>query len=492
MTRFLHFIDSLSTWVGKSFAWLILVLTLGISYEVFVRYVLRAPTTWAFDFSYINYGALFLMAGAYTLSRNGHVRADVVYRLWKPRTQASFDLVALHHLLSARGRGLDVCGLELRGACRFGFREVSIFSPAGVPVFPLKTLIPITGLLLFIQGIAEIIRCILCIRLGQWPQRLHDVEETESLILQEKRIHAAEAEQNGSEGNLSMTDPQVGMLMLGLFIFIIMLGFPIAFTLIAMGVGFGYYAYYTPGQDIVQNRVFTLLVQKTFEVTSSDVLMAVPVVPVHGVPRRTSEHSRSPVPFAADLHEERPRRARRGDAGHLRHVRDRDRYRRRGRDPDGAARVPGHAASGLRRKALRGRGVRRRLPRHPDPAEHPADRLRGDCRRLGGEALCRGLHPGFLAHPALYRLRDHPGDDQPEARAEAAERANRRPIRPSAVVAGDLVSSARAAHRQRARCDSVRAGDAIGGRRRRSAGKHRARRGLWRAQFHDAARIRST
>lgn len=93
MTRFLFFIDSISTWVGKAFAWLILVLTLGVSYEVFVRYVLRAPTTWAFDFSYITYGALFLMAGAYTLSRNGHVRGDVVYRLWRPRTQATVDLV---------------------------------------------------------------------------------------------------------------------------------------------------------------------------------------------------------------------------------------------------------------------------------------------------------------------------------------------------------------------------------------------------------------
>src|ERR671922_726158 len=92
MRNFLFWIDSLSMWVGKAFAWLILVLTLGISYEVFVRYVLRAPTTWAFDFSYINYGAMFLMAGAYTLSRGGHVRGDVVYRFWRPRTQASVDL----------------------------------------------------------------------------------------------------------------------------------------------------------------------------------------------------------------------------------------------------------------------------------------------------------------------------------------------------------------------------------------------------------------
>jgi TRAP-type mannitol/chloroaromatic compound transport system permease small subunit len=191
MTRFLFFIDSLSTWVGKAFAWLILVLTFGVSYEVFVRYVLRAPTTWAFDMSYIAYGAMFLMAGAYTLSRNGHVRADVVYRLWKPRTQASVDLVLyiiffLRAVLAFMYSGWNYAQMSIR------FRVVSIFSPAGVPVFPLKTLIPITGVLLFLQGIAEVIRCVICIRVGAWPQRLHDVEETESVILQEQRIHAAE------------------------------------------------------------------------------------------------------------------------------------------------------------------------------------------------------------------------------------------------------------------------------------------------------------
>ena len=191
MTRFLHFIDSLSTWVGKSFGWLILVLTLGVSYEVFVRYALRAPTTWAFDFSYINYGAMFLMAGAYTLSRNGHVRADVLYRFWKPRTQASMDLVLyivffLPAVAAWMYSGWNYAQMSVR------FREVSIFSPAGIPVFPLKALIPMTGLLLFIQGIAEIIRCVLCIRLGFWPQRLHDVEETESAILHEKSHVAAQ------------------------------------------------------------------------------------------------------------------------------------------------------------------------------------------------------------------------------------------------------------------------------------------------------------
>jgi TRAP-type mannitol/chloroaromatic compound transport system permease small subunit len=186
MRRFLFFIDSLSMWVGKAFAWLILILTLGISYEVFVRYALRAPTTWAFDFSYITYGALFLMAGAYTLSRNGHVRADVVYRLWSPRRQASIDLILyllffLPAVLAFIYSGWNYAAMSIR------FREVSIFSPAGVPVFPLKTLTPITGVFLLLQGIAEIIRCVICIRTGAWPARLHDVEETESVILQEQK-----------------------------------------------------------------------------------------------------------------------------------------------------------------------------------------------------------------------------------------------------------------------------------------------------------------
>lgn len=184
MKRFLFFIDSLSLWTGKAFSWLILVLTLGVSYEVFVRYVLSAPTTWAFDFSYITYGALFLMAGAYTLSRNGHVRADVIYRFLKPRTQASFDLV-LYIIFFLPAVGAFMYSGYIYAEMSVRFREVSIFSPAGVPVFPLKTLIPITGLLLLLQGIAEIIRCVLCIREGAWPGRLHDVEETESVIIHE-------------------------------------------------------------------------------------------------------------------------------------------------------------------------------------------------------------------------------------------------------------------------------------------------------------------
>ena len=185
MTRFLFFIDSLSTWVGKAFSWLILILTFAMTYEVFVRYALGAPTNWAFDFSYITYGALFLMSGAYTLSRNAHVRGDFLYRKWRPRTQAIMDL-ALYVTFFLPG----ICALVYSGwwyaKTSVQFREVSIFSPAGIPVWPLKCLIPAAGVFVLVQGIAEIIRCILCIRLGAWPQRLHDVEEMETVILHEQ------------------------------------------------------------------------------------------------------------------------------------------------------------------------------------------------------------------------------------------------------------------------------------------------------------------
>ncbi|MGH6768262.1 MAG: TRAP transporter small permease subunit [Xanthobacteraceae bacterium] len=198
MTRFLYTVDSLSLWVGKAFAWLILVLTLGISYEVFVRYALNAPTTWAFDFAYINYGALFLMAGAYTLSRNGHVRADVLYRFWRPRTQASVDLTLyiiffLPAVLAFIYAGWNYAEMSIR------FREVSIFSPAGIPIFPLKTLVPVTGVLLLLQGFAEIARCVICIRSGAWPRRRHDVEEMESAILREQQFLARQRAQEQAE-----------------------------------------------------------------------------------------------------------------------------------------------------------------------------------------------------------------------------------------------------------------------------------------------------
>jgi TRAP-type mannitol/chloroaromatic compound transport system permease small subunit len=188
LARFVRIIDKLSLWVGHSFAWCILILTLGTSYEVFVRYVLRAPTGWAFDVGYMMYGAIFLMAGAYTLSRGGHVRGDVLYRTWSPRTQARVDLVLYILFYFPATLALMYAGWSF-AAQSWGFKEVSVWSPANIPIYPMKTLIPIAGLFLFLQGIAEVLRCIECIRNGAWPLRLHDVEELESAI-----IHAQEDE----------------------------------------------------------------------------------------------------------------------------------------------------------------------------------------------------------------------------------------------------------------------------------------------------------
>jgi TRAP-type mannitol/chloroaromatic compound transport system permease small subunit len=199
MRRFLFFIDSLSTWIGRVFAWLILILTFGMSYEVFVRYALNAPTTWAFDFAYITYGALFLMSGAYTLSRNAHVRGDFLYRSWPPRRQATIDLV-LYIIFFLPGVSALVYSGYFYAQTSVRFREVSIFSPAGIPVFPLKAIIPVAAAFLLIQGIAEIIRCVICIQTGAWPQRLHDVEEMETVILHEQQYLAEHGKETPPAG----------------------------------------------------------------------------------------------------------------------------------------------------------------------------------------------------------------------------------------------------------------------------------------------------
>jgi TRAP-type mannitol/chloroaromatic compound transport system permease small subunit len=184
LENLLLFIDRLSAGVGKAFGWCIIIMTLGTSYEVFMRYVLRAPTNWAFDLSYFMYGALFIMAGAYTLSRNGHVRGDVVYRLMPQRVQASIDLVLYIIFFMPAFIALLYYGIPY-AMQSWSIHEVSIYSPTGAPVYPHKTLIPIAAALMILQGLAEIVRCIICIRDGMWPQRLHDVEEMESAILAE-------------------------------------------------------------------------------------------------------------------------------------------------------------------------------------------------------------------------------------------------------------------------------------------------------------------
>jgi TRAP-type mannitol/chloroaromatic compound transport system permease small subunit len=177
-------VDDVSTIIGKTAAWSIVVLTLAICYEVFARYILQAPTMWAFDVSYMLYGVLFMLAGPYALARNGHVRGDFLYREWPPRTQAKLDL-ALYFIFFFPGiLALCYAGFTFANFSWFIF-ERSANSPNGPYVFPFKSLIPVVGGLMLIQGLAEVVRCVLCIRTGDWPPRLHDVEETEKIILEQ-------------------------------------------------------------------------------------------------------------------------------------------------------------------------------------------------------------------------------------------------------------------------------------------------------------------
>ncbi len=201
MNRIVFMIEKLSMWVGHAFAWCILVLTFAVTYEVFVRYALRDPTAWAFDVSYIMYGALFMMAGAYTLSRDGHVRGDVIYRLWPPRVQAGVELVLYFLFFFPGVLALIYAGYDYASES-VGWREVSINSPAGVAVYPLKIILVVASSFMLLQGIAETLRCMQCLRTGEWPKRLADVEEMETVIRERKReAEARMAAQQGGEAS---------------------------------------------------------------------------------------------------------------------------------------------------------------------------------------------------------------------------------------------------------------------------------------------------
>ena len=178
MQRLLLFIDKVSTFVGHTFSWLIVALTLLISWEVFSRYALDEPHAWAFDVMIMLYGTLFMMAGAYTLSVNGHVRGDVLYGFFKPRTQAIIDLT-LYIVFFIPG----VVALAYAGyyyaADSWRIDEHSNITAEGPPIYPFKTVIPLAGSILLLQGIVEIVRCLICIKQGDWPSRQDDVVEVD-------------------------------------------------------------------------------------------------------------------------------------------------------------------------------------------------------------------------------------------------------------------------------------------------------------------------
>jgi TRAP-type mannitol/chloroaromatic compound transport system permease small subunit len=182
VTKFVHSIEGLSLWVGRAFAWCIMLLTLSVTYEVFVRYVLNAPTVWSFDVMVQMYGALFLMAGPYALAQDTHVRGDVLYRLFSVRWQARVDFL-LYLLFFFPGIGaLFWFGWDI-AADSWRYKEVSFNSPAGIQIYFFKSLIPLAGGLMLIQGFAELVRCVNAMQTGVWMERLDDVRETEDMLM---------------------------------------------------------------------------------------------------------------------------------------------------------------------------------------------------------------------------------------------------------------------------------------------------------------------
>lgn len=191
MIRYIRFADGISGWFGKSFGWLVILMTIGMSYEVFARYLFNAPTPWALDISFIMYGTLFMMGGAYTLSRGGHVRGDFIYRSWQPKNQAKVDLV-LYFLFFFPGMlALVFAGWKYAGRA-WSYSEVSVNSPAGIPIYQFKTVIVAAGILMIIQGIAEVCRCIICIKANRWMTAEDDVEETDQLLIKQAALKRSE------------------------------------------------------------------------------------------------------------------------------------------------------------------------------------------------------------------------------------------------------------------------------------------------------------
>src|SRR6476469_2033687 len=185
--KFLHTVDGISTWVGKACAWLIIGLMLLVCAEVFKRYILNMPTAWIFDASNMFYGTLFMMCGAYTLAQNAHVRGDFLYSSMRPRTQATLDLI-LYFVFFIPGIAALVYAATDYAMDSWRIAEHSNVTADGPPVYHFKTVIPIAGALVLLQGVAEIVRCVVCLKTGVWPSRLKDVAETD--VIEEQLAHS--------------------------------------------------------------------------------------------------------------------------------------------------------------------------------------------------------------------------------------------------------------------------------------------------------------
>jgi TRAP-type mannitol/chloroaromatic compound transport system permease small subunit len=185
--RFLFTIDAISTWVGKAAAWLIIGLMTLVCVEVFKRYILNAPTAWIFDADNMFYGTLFMLCGAYTLAQNAHVRGDFLYSSMRPRVQAGLDLTLYIVFFIPGIAALIYAGYDY-ATDSWRIAEHSNVTANGPPVYHFKSVIPIAGGLVMLQGIAEIVRCVMCLRTGAWPARLHDVAEID--VVEEQLAHS--------------------------------------------------------------------------------------------------------------------------------------------------------------------------------------------------------------------------------------------------------------------------------------------------------------
>ena len=183
----LHTIDAISTWVGKATAWLMILLMSVVCIEVFKRYIVNMPTAWIFDAENMMYGTLFMMCGAYTLAQNAHVRGDFLYSSMRPRTQASLDLV-LYIVFFLPGIAALIYAGYFYAADSWAINEHSNVTADGPPVYHFKTVIPIAGALIMLQGVGEIIRAAVCIKTCEWPSRLHDVAEID--VIEEQLAHS--------------------------------------------------------------------------------------------------------------------------------------------------------------------------------------------------------------------------------------------------------------------------------------------------------------
>ena len=184
----LHGIDSISTWVGKATAWLMVLLMSVVCIEVFKRYAVNMPTAWIFDAENMMYGTLFMLCGAYTLAQNAHVRGDFLYSSMRPRTQAALDLI-LYIVFFVPGIAALAYAGYFYAAESWAINEHSNVTADGPPVYHFKSVIPIAGALVMLQGLAEILRCIVCIRSGAWPARPKDVEEID--VVEEQLARSA-------------------------------------------------------------------------------------------------------------------------------------------------------------------------------------------------------------------------------------------------------------------------------------------------------------